>query len=85
MGSRLAAPAAAEAARRLRRVSDDGDADMTGLLGSAPAGVQFNGYASAGLPIPSMIQGALETNRTCECQVHTLVWAREDRAEGSCR
>jgi hypothetical protein len=37
----LKAPAAAEAARKLRRVDDDGDADMTILLVEANLAVQM--------------------------------------------
>ena len=72
MERRLATPAVAEAARSVRRVSDDEFVDTVDLVGSLRADPAINERVSQ-LVSMKMTEATLETNRTCDCQVQTLV------------
>jgi len=67
----LATPAVAEAARSVRRVSDDEFVDTVDL-GRLRADPAINERVSQLVSV-RMTEATLETNRTCDCQVQTLV------------
>jgi len=67
----LATPAVAEAARSVRRVSDDEFVDTVDL-GRLRADPAINERVSQLVSV-RMTDATLETNRTCDCQVQTLV------------
>jgi hypothetical protein len=64
------APAAAEAARTLRRVGDAEFVDMATLLGLTGAGplADFMHQPASAL---KMVEATFETNRTCDYPAHT--------------